>query len=133
MKRLVIFSLSLCILIAACNKNLVNASLQNGEYKGTFTRMHPTARYVPSNVSLTITGNRFTGTSDKSSFPAICSGSLTKKGNKLKVTNECMFTADFDWTYIFKGDFEYSISGKEIKLIKNYSPGFYDVYTLQKY
>jgi hypothetical protein len=132
MKRLLTFSILLCVSFIACDKEVVNASLQNGEYKGTFTRMHPTARYVPSNVTLTITGDRFTGTSDKPDFPAICSGSLAKKGTKLKVANECMFTADFDWTYIFKGDFEYSISGKEIKLIKNYSPGFYDVYTLQK-
>jgi hypothetical protein len=132
MRSLFVLYSILFTLLAACDKDVLKASLQDGEYKGTFTRMHPTARYVPSNVTLTITGNRFTGTSDKPKFPAICSGSLEKRKNKLKVTNDCMFTADFDWTYIFKGDFEVSVSGKEVKLTKNYSPGFYDEYTLQK-
>ncbi len=43
-----------------------------------------------------------------------------------------MFTANFDWTYIFKGEYEVEADGKKLRILRRYPNGFIDVYNLEK-
>jgi hypothetical protein len=133
MKRLLAFSILFYIFLTACNKNNINnAALSGTVYKGTFIRTHPNARFAPANVSITFDSTRFSGTSDTRNYPAICSGTHKIAGQKLTVLNDCMFTADFDGTLIFKGEYDYELSGNELRITKSYPGNMYDSYILQK-
>ena len=135
MKKLFVLSFVFLFAFAACDKETyepADSAKINGEYTGTFVRIHPTGTFPVANVTMNIDSNRFSGNSDTRNYPAICRGKLAVSNDKLVVTNECMFTADFDGTLIFNGEFKYEVSGNTLKLTKTYSTGFYDQYTLQK-
>ena len=117
------------LLFTSCDKENVTPT---GRYSGTFTRSSPTSNTVTSNVTLEIDGNTFKGSSNMENYPAICNGTLDFSRNTLKVTNKCMFTANFDWTYIFKGEYEVEVSGNTLRIIKRYPNDFADVYNLEK-
>ena len=129
MKNLLLFSLLLAAVLMGCDKEVV---APNGEYTGTFTRSSPNANSVTYNVTLNISGNKYSGTSDTQYYPAICKGALDFKGSVLTVTPECMFTANFDWTFIFSGDYEVEAEGDNLRLTKRYPYGSADVYNLKK-
>jgi hypothetical protein len=115
--------------LTGCNKEVTTP---DGEYTGTFTRSSPNANTITSNITLNISDNKYSGTSDIRNYPAICKGTLDFKGSILTVSPECMFTADFDWTYIFKGDYEVEVDGDVLRLIKRYPNDFADVYNLKR-
>ena len=104
----------------------------DGEYSGTFNRSAPNIRTRPAKVTLSITRNKFKGTSNIKNYPAICEGTFTVNGSKIDVSNDCMFTADFDWSLILKGEYEYELSGKQLKITRSYPGDKYDSYTLEK-
>ena len=120
------------VLLQGCTKDGVSSKIPPGTYKGIFYRSSSNVRYASSQVSITVEGNRFTGTTDTPKYPAICSGSFTTSDNLIKVTNDCMFTADFDWSFIFKGDYQYEFDGTELRITKNYPNSIEDQYILQK-
>jgi hypothetical protein len=129
MKKLLLLSLLLTTVLMGCDKQVVTPE---GEYVGTFARTSPNSNWVTSNVTLNISGNAYSGTSDTQYYPAICKGTLDFKGSVLTVTPECMFTANFDWTFIFKGDYEVETDGDVLRLTKRYPNDFVDVYNLKK-
>lgn len=131
MKWMFLLASLFIILLSACDKDTVK-TIPNGKYEGTFIRTSPTAKYEPANVTITIDDGRFTGSSDKPKYPAICSGTFKVEGSKITVNNECMFTADFDWSFIFNGEWEYEVSGDELKLVKRHAGSTIDYYTLKK-
>jgi hypothetical protein len=132
MKKNIFLLFGILIILSGCTKQVVNR-IPDGTYTGTFIRTSPKARYAPANVSLVISGNRYSGTSDKDNYPAICSGSYLVQGSMLKVKNACVFTADVDRSLIFNGDFEYTFDGTKLQIVKKYSlEGKYDTYILQK-
>ena len=112
-----------------CKKEANNL---DGEYSGTFNRSAPNIRTQSAKVTLSITGNKFKGTSNIKNFPAICEGTFTVSGSKIDVGNDCMFTADFDWLLILKGEYEYELTGKQLKIIRSYPGKKYDTYNLEK-
>jgi hypothetical protein len=129
MKNLVLLALLFTTFLMGCDKEVV---APDGEYEGTFTRSSPTTNSITSNVTLNISGNKYSGTSDMQHYPAICKGTLDFRGSVLTATPECMFTANFDWTFIFKGDYEVEAEGDNLRFIKRYPNDFADVYNLKK-
>ncbi|HEX8333977.1 MAG TPA: hypothetical protein VF622_15260 [Segetibacter sp.] len=128
MKNLLLLSFLLTTVLMGCDKEVVTP---DGEYVGTFARTSPNSNWVTSNVTLNISGKSYSGTSDKQYYPVICKGTLEFKGSTLTVTPECMFTANFDWTLIFKGDYEVEAEGESLRLLKRHGD-FTDVYNLKK-
>jgi len=47
-------------------------------------------------------------------FPAVCSGTYAMSGDKITFTNECMWTADFDWSLVLNGEWNYTFRGETI-------------------
>lgn len=116
----VFIALLLTSVIVACDDDTMNIDTISGTYQGTFGRSHPNAKFESSEVTLTFRDNGFTGTSEKSRYPAICHGSFEVNGNTITFTDSCIWTADFDWSLILSGDFEASTNGKELILKRTF-------------
>lgn len=127
----ILFSAIFSDLFYSCSPRNINNTevLLQGTYKGVFTRSSPLARYAPSNVTITFTDNKFTGDSDKPNYPAICNGTFKVTGSEVEFLNECMWTADFDWSYILKDKFTLRTDGDKMELIKTVGDNT-DHYTL---
>lgn len=117
--------------LLSCDENNTDeiVDLPIGNYKGQFIRSSPHTKYDPSNVTLTFTADRFFGESDKIKYPAICNGTYKLTGREIEFTNDCPWTAEFDWTYILNGKFELSVDGDELVMTK-YFGGHTDLYKL---
>jgi hypothetical protein len=105
-------------------------TIQNGTYKGQFIRSSPLARYAPSNVTITFAGDRFSGKSDKPNYPAICEGTFKASKNTIEFTDECSWTADFDWSYILKGTFDFQLKDRKLEMTRTIGDNT-DHYSLQ--
>ena len=131
MKKIVIVFL---VALMACEaENLSSSYWGDGNYVGTFFRGTPTSLPSPVHVNIKIEGNKFEGEAD-GRIPAICRGTFQMKNDStIQFTNECVFTADFDWTYILQGDFTMKVEEPFIYLTKRYPDNqTYDVYKMEK-
>ena len=131
--RILLATILCSILIIGCTKDFSNKI--EGSYTGTFHRyIDPVSNPASSNVTLNFSNNNFSGTSSMPKYPAIGTGTYTysASANKLNIKNESMFTADFDWTFIFKGSYFYEIDGDKLRIWKDYAGGQKDIYLLQR-
>jgi hypothetical protein len=103
-----------------------------GVFTGTFNRVGPTVRAGQADVTLYLANGKFSGTSSREQFPAICSGTFSLKGGQITAKNACFFTANFDWTLILDGTFTYELSGDRLILQRSYEEGVYDRYELRR-
>lgn len=126
------FSLLLMVLVG-CAKADDDKGF-SARYKGVFVRTTGSPLYDPMAASITLnfTENTFSGTSDAPKYSAICSGTFTISQTKITIHNKCIFTADFDWTYIFKGEYNYEQNGDELRIWRTYANGYTDIYQLTK-
>ena len=105
-------------MIFGCDGSESPFDIFQGNYEGTFTRTSPTAFYPPADVTLTLRDGKFTGESNSPKYPAICKGTYRIDGDVIEFTNECVWTADFDWTLILNGKFTLSEQGDQIVMRK---------------
>ena len=122
MKAKLYIFFSILIGLAACNDENSPTNI-NGEYVGTFERNGNTAE-----VELTFLNGGFSGESEINKYPAICNGTYTTSGNRITFVNGCAWTAEFDWTLILGGEWEFSVNTDVLTL--NHSNG--DKYILTK-
>lgn len=101
------------ITILACNNDDDNTEILDGEYSGIFER-----NGVISNVELSFDEGIFVGESEMVKYPAICHGSYTTTNNIIEFQNECVWTAEFDWTLILNDEWNYTLNGNTLTLIK---------------
>lgn len=122
MKAKILILLGLLMLIVGCKSDDENIQTNiSGAYVGIFERNGNS-----SNVELTFNSGTYNGQSEIEKFPAICDGTYSTSGNTITFEHDCLWTADFDWTLILSGEWNYSLRNKV--LIMNKSNG--DKYTL---
>lgn len=131
MRKYFYIPIVLLIVFFSCRKESLDQSIE-GDYKGTFIRSHPSATYMPSDVSLHLSNHAYSGISSSSNYPALCQGSYSVDGNKLTIVNSCMFTANFDWSFIFSGTYQLEIQESKLHIWKDYGNGVSDDYYLEK-
>ncbi|TRX52352.1 hypothetical protein FNH22_21805 [Fulvivirga sp. M361] len=131
--RKILISLFAITLMFACDDDDPQATptLMDGTYEGTFIRSSPNAKYKPSEVTLTFTDGKFTGDSEIEKYPAICNGTYDVKENSIEFSNSCVWTAEFDWSYILSGEFETEVSGDEL-ILKRTNGNTTDTYQLKR-
>ena len=108
----------------SCSKNETEVSIPtttNGNYIGIFER-----NGITSNVQLNLNNGVFNGQSATDKFPALCSGTYLIAGNTITFENGCAWTAEFDWTLILTGEWNYTFNGTTLLLTKSNG----DKYTL---
>lgn len=129
--RLLIVLTLLSLFAAGCEKNLISGKLE-GRYRGNFQRITSgVADPLISQVSIHLSHKDYTGSSTVPRYPAICEGTYGATESVIKVSNSCYFTADFDWTLIFMGDYQYKRTGDSLIMWKEY-PNGKDIYRLKR-
>jgi hypothetical protein len=116
--RISLFVLFLAFLSCEEDDLRTNDKLLIGTYKGEFVRLSPWSKSRPSNVILNFTANSFSGSADQAKYPAICHGSYHIVGDEIEFTNECPWTAEFDWTLILSGKYKIKIDGNKLEMSK---------------
>jgi hypothetical protein len=116
-------------LFFACSKNDddKNMTVPEGMYIGTFHRTGMDTAIV----TLTFEGNRFSGQSDHSKYPAICHGSYEVYDKNIQFTDSCTWTANFNWTLILNGTYSFTHSSNELRFSRT-NGNITDDYVLRK-
>ena len=132
MKRILAVLLGLMVLIASCEEAETNHAPLNGTYTGTFSRTSPEAKYRSATVTLILKGSNFEGGSSIEKYPAICKGTYQISGHEIEFTNTCPWTAEFEWTYILSGKFNFTTQGDELIISRDYNGLIFDTYKLKR-
>lgn len=121
------------IALLSCEKDeIISVGSLTGTYTGSFSRTSPYVKYKPSDVILTFDGNTFQGSSSTTKYPAICNGTYTIASQVIEFNNLCVWTAEFDWSYILSGKFKISIKGDELTMTRTYDDVVHDTYSLRR-
>jgi hypothetical protein len=119
-------------LILSCKKPGSTFSILDGTYTGTFQRQTITSGHI-SNVTVTFSGNNWSGESQSAKYPALCNGTFEVNGtNDINFENACIWTAEFDWTLILSGNYNIRIAGNDIEITRDYNGSVKDIYKLIK-
>jgi hypothetical protein len=123
--------LSLVILSAACQKNTNDNTVNvlNGRYNGIFSRSGMDT--VAVNFFFK-TDKTFEASGGRLNYPALCGGTFQQSGNNLSVNDTCTWTANFDWTLIFDGDYNISFTGANSVRIWRTNGSVTDEYLLNR-
>ncbi len=105
--------------MAGCKKDRASSSSLSGDYTGTFVHSTIAGRYMTAHVTVHLGKNDFSGSSDMVNYPAICRGTWEVSGNALQFNDQCIWPANFDWTLILTGSYEYHFDGKHLSLSNN--------------
>ncbi|MEP6951719.1 MAG: hypothetical protein ABI863_20675 [Ginsengibacter sp.] len=119
------------VLMISCKKNSVPVTIPHGTYQGTFQR---SVVNETSNVTLKFSSNNFEGQSQYIHYPDICNGVFIISQDTISFQNACVYTADFDWSYILQGKFKISIFEDSVIMTRsNNGPvPYHDTYKLKK-
>jgi hypothetical protein len=130
MKQLVA-ALLIASLLFSCKKNESDNPVYEllGRYRGTFNR----TGVDTSQVSIYFKDNHtFEGTGGPVNYPAVCSGSFLQNGNSLAVNDTCAWTANFDWSLIFDGNYNLSFTSENAVRIWRSNGTLTDEYILNR-
>ena len=129
MRPLLLFAFSfLLLVIGGCQKSTPLPEL-DGTYTGTFQR-EPGGQIAQ--VSLLFSGKEYSGTSQIRKYPALCTGTYeVTSDNKIKFTNDCIWTAEFDWTLILSGEYNLRVKGDTVEMVRQRGTER-DIYRLRK-
>lgn len=122
----------LSILFVGCSTNNSSTEIFDGTYIGSFSRISDTGQNPSAKVSITFNNGTFEGTSTINEYPAICNGTYEISDSDITFSNSCVFTADFDWTYILNGTYTYEVIDNEFRIRKVYNFSSSDVYILNE-
>ena len=132
MRHSLFILLYLTLFAISCRKTNPAFIITDGTYVGTFQRLTLNGGQI-SNVTITFSANNWTGQSQFSKYPALCSGTYKTTGaNKVTFENACAWTAEFDWTLILSQDYEIKLVGNKLEITREYSGGYTDIYNLTK-
>lgn len=89
--------------------------LPEGTYTGKFKVVYDTATFTGV-TTLRLHGDTYQCERNDNRIPAGGSGTFTIRDNTIIFHDENMWTADFDWNLILKGEYNYTLDGKNLKL-----------------
>lgn len=128
------FSALLCLALLAisCKKTSPDLVIPEGTYVGTFQRLTAGGGQL-SNVTITFSGNDWTGQSQFAKYPALCHGTYQVNGGYgVTFENACFWTAEFDWTLILSQAYKLKIAGNTLEISRDYNGSSRDIYKLTK-
>jgi hypothetical protein len=115
--------------LSSCTKDSTSR-IHKGTYNGTFQRSNSSQI---ANVTIVFDENTFRGQSNLTRYPAMCHGAFYSLVDKIIFQDECVWTADFDGTFILNGEFIITLRSDTLELSKNYAGlGFRDIYKLKR-
>ena len=133
MKKVFILFIVIIPWVSGCEKaKNTKPGIHEGTYTGTFQRIIPTGDAMISNVMVSFFKGKWNGQSDIPEYPALCNGSFSSKTDKLIFENDCAWTADFDWSLILSGEYNFEMNGDSLIILKDYNTAseYRDIYRL---
>ena len=110
--------------------------IPEGVYTGTFQRQLAFGGGDIAQVTITFYSNNYSGVSDKPKYPALCDGTYNIEKQKIKFMNTCIWTAEFDWSLILSGEYDFTLNGKQLIITRSSlgpsNDSWTDKYTLTK-
>lgn len=130
MKR-ICFIIALLLLFCGCNEDINEIeSIPDGVYTGTYQREYAhTSPTLISNITLAFTSGTWWGTSSTPRYPALCNGDFTIKNGIINFENQCVWTADFDWSFILSGEYSIAQNGDVIEFYRKSRPEITPAFT----
>ena len=125
MKTKILILFGLLITAFACNNDDDSAEINiDGLYVGTFERND-----IVSNVEINLNSGEFSGTSDRTNFPAIYYGNFSIQKNSLNFNNEqLIITTEFDPNLVLDGLWNYNFDNSVLTMTNSIG----DIYILTK-
>lgn len=130
MKKL--FSAILFILVTSIGCENLHDGIDNipdGVYTGTFQRQPAFGGGDTSRVTIIFTASNYSGVSDRPKYPALCAGTYDIEKQKIKFMNTCIWTAEFDWSLILSGEYDFTLNGRQLIITRSYLGASTDTWT----
>lgn len=126
------FFAALLIFASSCSKIAKPEDLE-GTWKGTFS-VTDTSGYTLTvePIKVIFKGTTFTSDKGPNLIPAGGSGLYQISDNKLIFLDQNVWTANFDWTYILNGTYQYIFKPKSLYFSRTEQNGELKVYDLKK-
>jgi len=115
-------------LLQSCGEDEGNELFIERTYSGIFYRVGPSIKTSAADVTLNLSGENFSGTTSVQNYPAICGGTFDKDEDSIAFSNQCAFTADFDWSFIVNGSYDIDIQDNYIYFIQEVGLETYNVF-----
>lgn len=129
MRKYLLFALYLICLIGCDKETQTYTRVPDGIYVGTFQReLVWTENDNIANITMTFTSNTWSGYSDKMKYPALCQGKYSIVGDTIIFVNQCVWTAEFDWSLILSGKYVVKSTGSTIEFYRDYRSATSDTY-----
>jgi len=129
MTRSIIIILALLFTLSSCKSDHTDSfQISDNLYFGTFQRAPVWSTGDIAQISITFSSGTWTGISNKTHYPALCHGTYKIVNQKIIFTNDCVWTADFDWSFILSGEYDLKIVGHQIEFSKDYRGSSTDTY-----
>jgi len=111
-------------------------NIPDGIYTGTFQRQQAFGGGEIAQVTITFSSNTWTGQSNMQKYPALCHGTYKLDNQKITFANDCAWTAEFDWSLILSGEFDFHLNNNQLTIIRSFlgpsTDTWSDNYTLTK-
>jgi hypothetical protein len=130
--RLILTLLIVGLIGFSCQKNTSDTTNGDifGRYTGTFHRSGMDTVQVNFVFK---TDNTFEGSSERFQYPAICAGSFQHADMTVAVNDSCTWTANFDWTLIFDGNYNIAFTDENSIRIWRTNGTVTDEYILNRF
>lgn len=132
MKTVLLLAMASLLAVSCDKSDVVTPSILTGSYAGTFQRERGIAKDPTADVSLSFAAANFSGTSDSTKYPAICNGHFSVTADTINFQNQCIWTADFDWSLILNGKYSFKAVGDSLEIKREYPGQIRDIYKLKK-
>ena len=136
MNKIVFLILPLLIFISCKKEEIRDKKLPDGTYEGTFQREPVWSNGDTANITLTFSSTHWSGSGEREKYPALCHGTYSIIGDTITFENECVWTAEFDWSLILSGKYHLTETGDAIEFSRDYrsatSDTYVDKYRLQR-
>jgi len=110
--------LAILVLLSCSDVWLFNP-IDDGTYAGTFTITLENGLTKTGNVTFTFKGRTYSCVPDKQYLPPGGAGEFLTFGRTIRIKDTALHTAEFDWTLILNGDFEFTFDGSRLVLQQN--------------
>lgn len=94
--------------------------IQEGIYKGTFSRVISFGPRDTSNVIINFSSDTWFGQSDSLNFPVLGQGTYKVENDLIVFTNQTNVAEDFDTTLILSGNYQFNFSYTRVEIYRYY-------------
>ena len=105
-----LFLVVLFMVFTSCSDKETYSEI-DGNYTGFFER-----EGRKSEVSLNFNEGDYSGDAEFEKFPALCTGNYVVNEDTVTFSNQCVWTAEFDWSLILNGDWTFTFQNNQLIL-----------------